>query len=253
MEYDPNAPAFGSKVQKIEEAKEEVIEEGTATPAANAGETETGRVPYSRFEKVHKEALEAREEARIAREEAQRAREEFESFSRNSRESDNQIPDYWKELFGDSDASKKAFQAEQKRIAEFEIRAEERAIRAYENRMELDSNRISSNLDSLEERIESFSDTLGRDLTEEEQSDLLDIVDEFTPKKKDGSYDGNLISFDKAWQIRELQTEKENLSKSRSRNAATSASGTSSQGVASGVSDEAWNPRAWGSWKSRIK
>jgi hypothetical protein len=45
---------------------------------------------------------------------------------------------------------------------------------------------------------------LGRELTENEQIAILDIVDEYTPKDKDGNYLCHLLPFDYAWKVYKL-------------------------------------------------
>lgn len=259
MEYDKNAPAFApvppeekqtvADIITDEPTDETATEEDTATSAANADEPEKGRVPYSRFERKHQEAEEARQQAEYWRQEAERR-----SQSNNARaDAAEDLPDYWKELFGDTDASKKAYKAEQKRMTEIEERAEQRAIEVIEQRQIQQERKFSSNLDSIESRMEGLAEYLGRDLTETEENALLDIVDDYTPKDDDGNYAGELMSFGKAWQIYELQQTQQSAKTNRSRNAVASASGASSKGEPSATEDKNFNPQQWGSWRNRLK
>lgn len=258
MEYDKNAPAFAPVKEEEKQTVADIIteeetaeipaEEDTATSDAHSDEPEKGRVPYSRFERKHQEAEEARQQAEYWRQEAERR-----SPSNNRADAAEDLPEYWVELFGDTDASKRAYKADQKRIAEIEERAEQRAIEAIEQRQVQQEKKFTSNLDSIESRMESLTDFLGRDLTETEENAILDIVDDYTPKDDDGNYAGELMSFGKAWQIYELQQTQQSAKTSRSRNAVASASGAASKGEPAATDDKAFNPQQWGSWRNRLK
>ena len=50
-----------------------------------------------------------------------------------------------------------------------------------------------------------LSENLGRELTDKEQDDILDILDEFMPKNDDGEFLSALISFEKLWEVYELR------------------------------------------------
>jgi predicted RNA-binding protein len=66
--------------------------------------------------------------------------------------------------------------------------------------------RIEGNIGIIDENFLELQAMIGRELTEEEQSDVLDIVDEYTPKDKDGNYLCSLLPFDYAWEIYETQS-----------------------------------------------
>ena len=61
--------------------------------------------------------------------------------------------------------------------------------------------RIEGNIGIIDEQFLELQDMIGRELTEDEQSEVLDIVDEYTPKDKDGNYLCSLLPFDYAWEI----------------------------------------------------
>ena len=69
----------------------------------------------------------------------------------------------------------------------------------------LSKQRIEYNIKIIDARFYELADTLGRPLTENEQADILDIVDEYTPKGDDGMYLYPPIPFDYAWQIYEIK------------------------------------------------
>ncbi len=61
--------------------------------------------------------------------------------------------------------------------------------------------RVENNIAVIDQRFSDLAVIIERELTEEEESIILDIVDEFTPKKKDGNYLCSLLPFDYAWEI----------------------------------------------------
>lgn len=61
--------------------------------------------------------------------------------------------------------------------------------------------RINDNVSEIDDRLEDLTEYLGRELTEDETSAILDIVDEYTPKDSDGNYLVGLIPFDYAWEV----------------------------------------------------
>jgi hypothetical protein len=65
--------------------------------------------------------------------------------------------------------------------------------------------RLKENVSEIDERLEDLVEYLGRELTEDETSAILDIVDEYTPKDKDGNYLVELLPFEYAWEIYEAK------------------------------------------------
>ena len=65
--------------------------------------------------------------------------------------------------------------------------------------------RIEGNVAIIDEQFLELQNMLGRELTEDEQSEVLDIVDQYTPKDKDGNYLCSLLPFDYAWEIYETK------------------------------------------------
>lgn len=257
---DLNAPAFGAGAQKLEdlvadahqqtaEAAEPVIQ----SEVEEEGEpsVEETKVPYSRFKKFHDRAQEAEQEAEKWR---QRAEElEQSRASRDTEESSN-MPSYWVELYGDSEASQKAWKIQERREQEIERRAYEAGQRGAEELEIKQQQRIENNVATIDENFDSLADYVGRDLTAKEQSAILDIVDDFTPKDEYGRYAGPLIPFEKAWEMYELKQGSAQQSRRSSRDAVASLSGTSSQGDTDVTAEQNknWNPLARGTWKNRL-
>src|ERR1035437_7857154 len=72
---------------------------------------------------------------------------------------------------------------------------------------ELEDIRIEKNVDKINDNFEDLAEYLGGELTEYEESAILDIIDEFTPKDSDGNYVAGLIPFEYAWEIYEAKRE----------------------------------------------
>ncbi len=71
----------------------------------------------------------------------------------------------------------------------------------------IEEKRIEENLKIIDENLEQLAELIGRELTETEESDILDIVDKYTPQGEDGMYLYPLLPFDYAWQIYLINTE----------------------------------------------
>lgn len=242
-EYDPHAPAFNFKQDREQIMVEEPQEVIPATSEESVVE-EKNRVPYSRFEKVYQSAQEAREEA-------ERYRQEAESLRQSQTQTQEELPDYWVELFGDSPAAQKAYKAEQKRMAEIEMRAEQRALETIEQRQYQEQSKIATNLDTIDNRLDALADALGRDLSENEQIAILDIIDDYTPKDSSGKYAGELLPFDKAYEIYEMKQSQASAQTRRSRDNVASISGSKSQGETQ--PERNFSSGNWGSWRNRLK
>ncbi len=59
----------------------------------------------------------------------------------------------------------------------------------------------------IDARLDALAAHIGRPMTEDEQSAVLDIVDDFQPKDEKGDFLGPLISFEKAWEVYELRSQ----------------------------------------------
>lgn len=259
--FDPNAPAFGAGSQKLEdlindahaqssvEEPQEVKEEPVSDDIDTS--VEENKVPYSRFKKFHDKALEAQQEAEKWRQRA----EELENgrSSRNDNDS-SEMPSYWKELYGDSEASQRAWQIQEQREQDIERRAYEAGQRGAEELEQKQQQRIESNVATIDDNFENLSDYVGRELTAKEQSAILDIVDDFTPKDEYGRYAGPLIPFEKAWEMYELKNNSGKTVSRQSRDNVASISGASSSGNTDvqAEKDKSWNPLARGTWRSRL-
>ncbi len=263
--FDPNAPAFGEKAQKVEdletpkeetkteetsvEAPKEEVKEEVKEEEKSEDLVEEQKVPYSRFKKFHESSKEFEREAEFWKAEAERLK-----LQRAEVEDTNELPDYWKELYGDTDASKRAWSVEQQRQERIFKEAEERSIKAVESRRLQEDERLDENLGELDNRLDRLSQSVGRDLTEKEQSSILDIIDEFTPKDEDDNYQGAILSEEKAWEIYQMRQKASEAPKKLSRDNVASLSGSQTQGETSvgGDKDKDFNP-SWGALQGVFK
>lgn len=67
--------------------------------------------------------------------------------------------------------------------------------------------RIEKNVDKINENFEELAEYIGRELTEYEESAVLDVIDEITPKDSNGDYVAGLVPFEFAWEVYEAKKE----------------------------------------------
>ncbi len=260
---DLNAPAFGpgsvpangepieaKPAESVEEAVKVEPNEEVVEPKDNSvEEPEENKVPYSRFKKFHDLATQNAEEL-------QRVREQLEGLVRAKEvETPSEVPDFWVKMYGDSEASKEAWSIQQQMNNQVKQEALETALQAVREERESESKHIEQNVAELDNQFEALSEFVGRDLTEKEQSAVLDIVDDFTPKDEDGNYQGAVMSFDKAWQIYEMKNNSAKVAKAEKRDGVAALTGSQTSGEPSAVAErnKNWNPLDWNSYKSRIE
>lgn len=249
---DLNAPAFGENAQKIDplDSASETSSDAPQAETKIESEVKEQVVPYSRFQKIHQRAIEAEKEANEAKaryEESVRGRQD------PARTSQEVSPDReWIEMFGDSDASKRAYSIDMKRREQLEERAMQKALEAIDSRQEKEEMQNAENLSEIDERLESLSALVGRDLTKAEEDKLLDIVDDYTPKDGRGNYAGELLPFDKAWEILELKEAKSSMATRKSRDSVAGISSARSEGDTS-VAGKAVRPLGWSSYQDRLR
>lgn len=254
MPYDLTKPAFGpgsevltteSPIQSEPTTKAEV-EEVETEPETSV--EEEGKVKYSRFKKFHDRALEAEKEAAYWRSQAEQRQ------TVETKETSN-VPDYWKELYGESEAAQKAWRIQEKAQEELTERAERKAIEAVHQAQQEEFIQNQANVEQLDEGFESLSEFVGRDLTAKEQSAVLDIVDEFTPKQSNGNYVKDaLFPFEKAWEIYDMRNQMSKAPQKASRDSVANLTGNQTQGEPSNKSeaDKSFNPLDWSAYKRRI-
>lgn len=253
---DLDKPAFGPDRQKLEDVAEtQTAAAVVAEPEAKKEEDkpepqpEEQKVPYSRFKKFHDEATTLRQRETELLAEVDRLK-----AIKTDVGAEDGLPEYWKELFGDSDSSKTAYKAEQRRNEAILEQARSEATKAVERTRQEEEKQLSENEATIDSHLESVSAIAGHTLTDKEESAILDIIDEFTAKDTDGSYLGAILPADKAWQIYELKTKASHAPKIESRNQVASLIGNQSQGQPDTTEEKnkSWNPMDWNSYKNRL-
>jgi len=203
------------------------------------------RIPYSRFEKVNERAIRAEERARLLEEQLQSR-----SVDRPVQK-EEEVPAEWLEVLGDSPASKRAYQL----ILGLNERHQQEAIEKFQSdlyaQQREESTAVERNLESIEDGLAQFQERLGRNLSEEEESSLLDIQDEFTAKDQDGNYVAPLLSPSQAYEILQLREGTAKAKTNQARKRVVSLTGANTEGDVSSNSGE-YNPLAWGAWRDKL-
>jgi hypothetical protein len=235
---------FGEHEEEEEVKEAEPVVESKEKVSESPDEDSVGdkpRVPYSRFETVNERAIRAEERLKVLEEQAQTEEVKVET----------DIPKEWIELYGDNDEAKRAYGIQLKLNEQMLEQATEKTYERIQGREKEEQERVESNLEQIEDSLETFQESLGRKLTEQEESALLDVQDEFTPKGEDGKYVAPLISPDKAFEILTLRQNGAKVSKLNAKNRVVNLTGASSDGDISSPSAN-YNPQAWGSWRDKL-
>lgn len=227
--------------------------EVTPVVKAEPESDDDGKVPYSRFKKFHDAAADAKAEAEYWRGKAEALETKVVPITDTI-----DVPDYWKKMYGDEKSDnwtlvQEAWKVQQQANNAMFEQARKEALDAVRNERGQEEEALKDNMQTIDQNLEQLTDTLGRDLTEKEQSAVLDIVDEYTPKDDDGNYLGAVIPFDKAWEIYELKNTAAKAPKAQARDQVASLTGTASQGDTSITEKDAnFNPLDWNAWRKRI-
>lgn len=255
-EVDLNKPYGEVDGQTVEPAVAEptAAEVTEKKPEAVVEPVEETKVPYSRFKNVNQARRDAEAEAERWRDEAERLRSE--RTARATEAPAGEMPDWWKENYGETDASKRAWNNQVQHEARLAERVRQEALQSVHQERQSESKRYQDNIKTIDANLEDLSDSLGRTLSDAEESALLDIVDEYTPKNDEGDYISATIPFEKAWKIYEMQQKATTTQKREARNGVADLTATRTQGEPSdsvaAERDKKFIPGAWGAWRSEI-
>jgi hypothetical protein len=223
----------------------EPAEAPTATPEVETPEVEEAKVPKSRFLTMHQRAVEA--ERQLREYEAQRASQAPEPVQKPE---ETELPDYWIEMFGDSEASVKAFAAEQARLATIEEKAAERAFERLNSREKEEEARTADIVSSFDRAFEELGITQDHEFTDDEQVAILDIVEEYSPKDEAGMMLRDyLLPLDKAYEIYSIRNEAKTSVKRNERGAVAALTGARSEGSGADQEGGNWQP---GQWRNKV-
>ena len=250
QKIDLNAPAFGAGVQKIEDVSSEPVGQPEIKPKEEEIIVpDEQQVPYSRFKKFHDAAKEAEEEAAYWKAKATAIETEPVHYN-------EEMPSQWTKLYGDTEQSKEAWKVQQdlnRQIREDALREAREAVR---NERYEEVQRTEENMETLDNNFETLEAFVGRNLTDKEQSDVLDAVDFLTAKDQYGNYAGALVPFEAAWDYVQAKAGSTKAPQRQSRDQVASLTGSQSQGEPNlsekQERDKNWNPFAWDSYKTRL-
>ena len=242
--FDEHAEVEEETDEEVEEEQE--VEDTVTVSTEDDTATETGRIPYSRFEKVNEAKIRAEE--RLAVLEEQLAKK-----NSNDTDSDEITPDEdWIELWGDNEDSRRAYLVDQRRKERERIETTNKILEEIDTRQTTKQKETQENLEYIEENIAKLEETLGRKLTEVEESAVLDIQDEWTPKDDKGNYIAPLLSAEKAFEVYNLRQTTATAKKSLARKRVVSITGSSTDGESNGSSSADFDSKAWGSWRTAL-
>lgn len=243
---------FDEHIQEEEQVEEKQIKQENKEEVSSSSEdvvADKARIPYSRFESVNEAKIRAEAKAEML--EQQLIQYQNSKVVETNKSDEIELPQEWVELYGDSEAAKKAYQVQigfNERLLE---QATEKAYEKLTNREREEKEAVNNNLEYIESNLLKFQEKLGRKLTEAEEDALLDIQDEFTQKDENGKYVSDLLSTDKAYEIYTLRNQTAKFAKSQARNKVVSITGASSEGDIS-TSSVDFKPNVWGSWRDKI-
>lgn len=252
-----DAPAFSTENNAEDAFKFDVQE--TSTPQTDTGtdtntsddssspvgnEQDEQKVPYSRFKKKVDEVHEYSQ--RIA--ELERVLGEMQDQPRES-SSEAEPPAEWTQLYGDSEASKKAFAIQTQREQQLQERAVELAIERIQRQQEEQVSRLAENEEFIDNGLQELADEKGLRLTPKMEEEILTIVDEFSPTGSDGKY-LSMIPFDKAYEIYTLRNGVKTQKTSRARQSIANLSSENSAGESNDSNSSIGN--SWDSWRQAL-
>lgn len=146
-----------------------------------------------RFNEIYGEAKRHEREASEARDRADRLERLLEQSLQQARAPEKRtVPDEWKKVLGETDATEAFYELLDRELSTREQRAVEKAYDRYVEEQQGSNEAIRANEGAIDLELESLEDQLGRELTDEEASAILDIADELTPQEN-GKYLTSLV------------------------------------------------------------
>lgn len=271
---DLDAPAFGkgsapadtttsepttevSQTKELGQDDAELVTRKLEAEEADNEEESEGeqKIPYSRFKTISDQKREAEARALEAQERLERILNEREQRVQEAEKpEDEKLLGYMIKLYGDNENTREAYKVELERLAYLEKRAEQRAIESVKEYRENEAKALEKNEEIIDNNLEDLESYVGKKLTEKEQSGILEIVDEYTPKDEDGNYSGDLLPFDKAYEIYQLKNQTRTQASKKARSNATNLTSRNTEGEPNSVekNNKSFDPLNWNSYRSRI-
>lgn len=224
---------FDDDVQKGNNSDEDT----SSSPVGNEEESEQ-KVPYSRFKRKTEEAS-AR--IRFLEEQLQEV-----AASKAQAESETpEMPPEWIELYGNSEASTKAWNVQVK----LDTKRMENMLSAAQRQEEEQQRSLIANEEIIDDTLMELQEKRGIKLTQKMEDAILDIVDRYSPVGPDGKYI-QMFPFEDALEIYENQQG----SKIRStQNARTQIANLTGNIQAGDVNDSGLSQkRGWDAWRETL-
>lgn len=199
-----NEPAFNVSVpshQKINDEDVPELDQGESEPETKVEsrkgkkEEETEVTPrfQDRFNEIYGESKRHEREASEARERADRLERLLEQSMQQGRTPEKRtVPDEWKKVLGETEATDAFYDLLDRELSTREQRAVEKAYERYVEEQQGSNDAVRANEGVIDSELESLENSIGRELTDEEASAILDIADELTPQEN-GKYLTNLV------------------------------------------------------------
>ncbi len=210
---------------------------------------EEEKVPKSRFLTMHQRAVEAEKALRAFEAEKANRSEPVQSLGE-----DEDLKKFYTDTFGEGELTEKLYKNELARLASIEEKAAERAFERFNRMGQEQEEVINQRVESFDRAFEELGIVEGKDFSDEEQVALLEIVEEYSPKDKDGKLIGDfLLPLDRALEIYKLKAEPIVQAKKQERNAVASLSGARSEGGTIMSNDADWQPGQDRRWWNKVK
>lgn len=160
---------------------------------AKGDESEVTPRFQDRFNEIYGEAKRHEREAQESRERADRLERLLEQSLQQGRTPEKRsVPDEWKKVLGETEATEAFYDLLDRELSTRETRAAEKAYERYVDDQRNNTEAVRANEGVIDNELESLEDQIGRELTDDEASAILDIADELTPQR-DGKYLTNLV------------------------------------------------------------
>lgn len=253
-EFDGNAAAFGKDEQEKSDSKSafnqfaediaKVVPPTTESDPKIEQTDKTGDEDKKADRKFRKEFFQEKQKREAL--EQRLADLEKKPVSEKSQKA-QELPKWWENLYGNNEASKNGFAvwSEQEETRQQEVI--DKALKTIQARESLESQAVVKEEQNIDNEFDSFEENNDLTLTAKEKIDLLNIVDEFSPKDDDGNYLGATIPIEKAYEILELKRSIPSpTTQQRKQLAGITGGGKSGQGNSS---TNQFRPGDWGGWR----
>lgn len=128
----------------------------------------------------------------------------MEKLQRPAESNENPLPQWWKTIYGDTDESKQAFSLYRQETLSDRERMKQEILEDQQKVQDHQKEEVNKWTDLIETQITALREKG----LEFDRNELLKVVDDYS-KGADGNYLGSLISFEKAYEILQMQKAQE--------------------------------------------